>query len=579
MNICGSKAVKNSDLSSMFFLQQKYTTVLLLLLLSTALCTQNSQVRFEHITSQDGLSENVVNSIFQDSKGFMWFSTNDGLNRYDGYNFTTFKPSPDHEFAINSNLPFDMAEDQNGKIWIGTTGAGLSVFDPATENFTAYRHDPNNPQSLSNDQIMAMTCDQSGRIWIGTRSGLNLLLPHENVAEPIQILRLTIADRPESNIVHAIAEDKSGNIWLGTRLGLYRCIVGDQKGDFEFEYITVDRNPYPPQVRSLQIDNNGRLVVGTIAGLFYQTKQGNDIAFESISDIPNQQAITVDDQGKIWTGTYQGLLCFEAEDRTSLPQLDATFTIEEENPNSLNKNVIKSLFKDKTGIIWVGTNGGGLNRFDPARKPFFHFGQNLRSNGNRYKAIRSLLEDSYGNLWVGTEGGGLFWQAASGHNKNYDQFQSLGATASVFALAEVTENGQRFVYVGSEDQPSLQKIRITPSGPKEVSSVQGHTGSVFTLLQSRDSSLWVGTYNQGLSRWVPKDDGSFDLTFFRITDNANKGLLSNIIRKVYEDRKGNIWIGTAEGLNLIEAKETQKAEPEILRFQNMKDDPLSLIHI
>lgn len=578
MNICGSKAVKNSDLSSMFFLQQKYTTVLLLLLLSTALCAQNSQVRFEHITSQDGLSENVVNSIFQDSKGFMWFSTNDGLNRYDGYNFTTFKPSPDHEFAINSNLPFDMAEDQNGKIWIGTTGAGLSVFDPATENFTAYRHDPNNPQSLSNDQIMAMTCDQSGRIWIGTRSGLNLLLPHENVAEPIQILRLTIADRLESNIVHAIAEDKSGNIWLGTRLGLYRCIVGDQKGDFEFEYITVDRNPYPPQVRSLQIDNNGRLVVGTIAGLFYQTKQGNDIAFESISDIPNQQAITVDDQGKIWTGTYQGLLCFEAEDRTSLPQLDATFTIEEENPNSLNKNVIKSLFKDKTGIIWVGTNGGGLNRFDPARKPFFHFGQNLRSNGNRYKAIRSLLEDSYGNLWVGTEGGGLFWQSASGHNKNYDQFQSLGATASVFALAEVTENGQQFVYVGSEDQPSLQKIRITPSGPKEVSSVQGHTGSVFTLLQSRDSSLWVGTYNQGLSRWVPKDDGSFDLTFFRNTDNANKGLLSNIIRKVYEDRKGNIWIGTAEGLNLIEAKETQKAEPEILRFQNMKDDPRSLSH-
>ncbi|MBN2116487.1 MAG: hypothetical protein JW730_07950 [Anaerolineales bacterium] len=139
-----------------------------------------SAVRFEHITVQDGLSQNAALAIFQDRRGFLWIGTQDGLNRYDGYSFTTFKQDADNPASISHNSILSIAEDRDGLLWIGTWGGGLNRFDPATEKFTAYRHIPDDPSSLSNDTVTSILEDSNGVLWVGTLDGLNRFNPQNN---------------------------------------------------------------------------------------------------------------------------------------------------------------------------------------------------------------------------------------------------------------------------------------------------------------------------------------------------------------------------------------------------------------
>ena len=253
----------------MKILQRTWMSGSLLILLAIGGLAQASQIRFEHITSEHGLSENVVNCIFQDSKGFIWVGTNDGLNRYDGYNFRVFNPLPDDDQSINSNLIFAVNEDLEGNIWIGTTGSGLNKFDPRTETFVAYQRDPKQNNTLSNDQIISLYTDRHGRIWVGTLDGLNVILPD---AEPEDSNYIQPIDIPVAGAlpVNEIIEDKAGNIWLATRLGLYKCDAKDLNGEYDFRKIEV-AGAISPNLKCIDIDAHGRLIVGGAYGVFYQT--------------------------------------------------------------------------------------------------------------------------------------------------------------------------------------------------------------------------------------------------------------------------------------------------------------------
>ena len=289
----------------------------------------------------------------------------------------------------------------------------------------------------------------------------------------------------------------------------------------------------------------------------------------------NVQSILAEGEDQVWVGTYTGLLEFKLGQRGTIPELIETFNPVAENPYSLNKNVIKALEKDRSGIIWVGTSGGGLNKFDPRRKPFYHFGQNLRREGNRYTEIRSMLEDSYGNLWIGTEGGGLFWYPGDAAAGPYTEFASIASSASVFALEEIEENGQSYLLVGSEDMPTLRKLSISADGVEESELVAGMFGSVFSILQDQQGIVWIGTYNKGLERWLPKEGGGYTREWFT---KQTGDLANDIVRRVFEDANGNIWIGTAKGLHKIEAGETSKEDPKITLYQNSEEDSRSLSH-
>ena len=541
---------------------------------------QSSQIRFDHITSEEGLSANVINCILQDSQGFIWLGTDDGLNRYDGYQVRIYKPLPDVPHTLNSNLVFALTEDEYGRIWIGTTGSGLNVYDPVSEKFTAFQHDPNDPQSISNDQIVSLYTDGRGRIWIGTFQGANLLLPTDSLTAAPSFIRIPLDGDGQQMTAYGFVEDAQGNMWIGTRAGLYRVMNTTNLDNMKIERVAFALEGESSQAKSIALDERGNLIIGNFTGVYYQVKKGPNPEFELISNVGSQNAILVDGRDRFWAGSPKGILSFRSKNEPPFWEQESTYISETGNTHSLNNNVIKCLHKDDIGVIWVGTNGGGANKFDPARKPFYQFGTNLTSNGYRYKKIRSIFEDSAGRIWIGTDGGGLFRQSCpQGNCADFEHFENVGRAENVFALAEIREGDRTFIYAGSGDPPFLQKFRLDNT-PVEDTALRADVmqKSTFSILQDKSGTVWIGRYNHGLARWRSGKDGRLKKDIFVKPPDGTGGISNNIIRKIFEDSRGNIWIGTGDGLNLIPADQTLLEDPEILVFRNIKGNPNTISH-
>ena len=395
-----------------------------------------------------------------------------------------------------------------------------------------------------------------------------------------KIQRITIPGARSPMRVADLTEDKNNVIWLSTNSGLYEGVLMSQKDEYHFKKILI-QSSQDILPRVLGTDNENRLFVSTTHGPFLQIQQGVVNKFERVSGIQYPYSIIFDNENNAWVGNPNGLWSYKRVDvnQPSNFNLDQTFNSDPLNAFSLNNNVIKSIYKDDTGVIWVGTNGGGINKFDPSRKPFYHFGTDFNRNGNQYKKIRSILEDSEENIWVGTEGGGLFLQTCkNGDCQGYQHFQSVGNASNVFSLHEVREGDQKLIYAGSQHVPYLQKISLSSNQAIEIEEFANIPGPVFTILQDKNLNIWLGTYNQGLSRWIPQQVGNYDKKLFLQNGDQKSGLKSNIIRKLLEDSQGNIWIGTGNGLSMIKEPQTMNGIPEILTFLYDKEDPTSISH-
>src|SRR5512143_493554 len=174
-----------------------------------------SVVRFEHLTIQDGLSQSAGLAIFQDSRGFLWIGTQDGLNRYDGYSFTVFKHDTENAASISHNSILSIAEDRDGFLWIGTWGGGLNRFDAATETFIAYHHIPSEPSSLINNTVTSLWQDSNGALWVGTLDGLDRFNPQTRGFDHFRNLPGDPSSL-SSNAISVVFEDSNRQLWVGT---------------------------------------------------------------------------------------------------------------------------------------------------------------------------------------------------------------------------------------------------------------------------------------------------------------------------------------------------------------------------
>ncbi len=539
---------------------------------------------FDHLTTEDGLSQSDINSIYQDNQGFMWFATHDGLNKYDGYEFTVYNPSPNKPGTINSNLIFDVVGDKKGNLWIATTGSGLNYFDRATEKFRAFKHENKNKSSLSDNHISTIFKDRNDRLWIGTNRGINML----DLSKPLDSLVFHSFDfEPEpfepnwdGRRIYSVFENSKNQLLVGGVGGLFK-LSRDQNGDIYFKCINDELGLNDTTVTSIAEDQEGRLIVGTIYGLHTREKNGKNDKFVKIFD-GYFNDIIVDKNQNIWCGTNSGLHLFNNASHMALPQYAKTFTYNPLESNSISKNIIKSLAIDKTGIIWVGTNGGGVNKFDPERKRFDHIRKTLKPNSLSYDKIRSLFEDSNGTLWVGTEGGGLNMSLKKSESGKYDNFQTFDTISKAFAITETIQNGKKTLFIGAEGTPALFELDISdPKRIKEgnIKPIQGNSYSVFALRTDSEQNIWIGTYGGGLSRWTPsKGSAGYQKTTFRNKESDVNSLSSNIIRSIYEDAKGNIWIGTANGLCRISRKDRNNSNPRFDVFKNLPGDKNTLSH-
>lgn len=542
------------------------------------LYAQNT-THFTHITTQNGLSQNDVNGIYQDNQGFMWFGTHDGLNKYDGYNFTAYNYNQQDDKSINSNLIFTINGDDKGNLWVGTSGSGINFFDRNLEEFTHFTHNENDPESLVSNIVKTTFKDSKNRLWIGTSVGLDMI----NTNTPLSAIKfnhISFKGFPFKNknsySIHAIFEDSRKNIWVGTGVGLYKLI--EDKNNLHL--IRINAKIY--YANSIN-EKNGQLIIGNNRGLYsldLDKKPQKKVKLIWKNENNYQINKLLVEEKKLWAGTPNGLIEFDISNQNSKPILKKIIEYDVNEKNGLSKNVITCLFKDKTNILWVGTNGGGVNKLDPNKKQFQHIKNTPNSKSLSYNKIRSIFEDSNGSLWIGTEGGSLNMLPKGKDKNNYNNFIKFPKIKNTFAIEETKRGGKKILLVGGTTKSKLHQLDITnPKDIKEVnySDYNKNEGNQFSILSDSNKNIWIGTYNNGVSRILfNKKTNTFksDVLSFNIKDSLS--ISSDIIRNILEDKNGNIWFATGDGLCVLQEKELFKEKPEFKIFKNNPNDSTSI---
>ncbi len=502
------------------------------------------KVRFEHLTNRDGLSQMAVFAILQDQLGFLWFGTEDGLNRYDGSGFRIFKHRLDDPDSLASSTIYVLHQDRAGAFWVGTED-GLHRFDPAGERFERYQLTSGSPTQPA---VRAIHEDGGGDLWIGTEDSLVRLGPPAGRlsgrpgGESLIHYRHD-PDDPRSlsrGDVLAIHEDRAGNLWVGTTGGLDR--LEESPGAEGFAHYRHDpRDPHSlggDAVRAIHQDRAGQLWIGTrdgglsrLAGERFVRHRHDPGDPGSLGD-DNVAAIFEDRAGTLWIGTAAGLDRLAPDGQGFIH-----YRHDPGDSHSLALGAVREIGEDRSGNLWIGITGGGLSYFNPGRGSFDHHRHrpgDARSLG--HDIVQSIFEDSARNLWVGTGGGGL------------DRFDPSSGRFSHY--------------------------RHDPNDPRSLSHDQ-----VWALHQDRSGSLWIGTGGGGLNRLdaVVDDrlgDGAAGSRFIRYRhdpeDPASLG--SDLILSIYEDRSGTLWIGTADGLDRFDGL----AAGTFSHYRHDPEDPRSL---
>ena len=488
------------------------------------LSAQAPKLKFKHITNEQGLSNSTIENIYQDKRGFMWFGTRDGLNRYDGFQITTFKYDPKDSTSISDNYIQSIYEDRDGNIWVGTIN-GLNRFNARKNNFKRYQHAPANPSSVSNNHITCIYQDSKHRIWISTfGGGINLYHPatgqftrfRQNAALPASL---------NNNNVYYIFEDSRSNCWVGTETGLQ--LFNRENGSFQTRDILYGPNGGVKNysIRLIAEDKAGNLLLGTSDnGLILFNSQLNTFKLYSHRDIdPSSlsgnliRSIVVGKNGNTWVGCVNGgLNLFD-------PVSEKFFNYQNQpdDPLSLSQRTVSALFEDNQGNLWAGTHRGGVNLYTPNTEKFSLFRQEPNTNSLSYNDVKSFCEDRDGNVWIGTDGGGL----------------------NLF----------------NPTQHSFKHYKYSPANSKTIGS-----NEVLDIMQDSEGNIWVSTWGGGLSLYNKSADN-----FTRFINNpADTGTVSsNYVQKVFEDSKKNIWIATYfGGLNLFDRK--RKKFTRVIQGQN-----------
>ncbi len=515
--------------------------------------------QFETIDINHGLSQNSVMTISKDKNGFMWFGTEDGLNRYDGVNFKQFRHDPMDSSSINSNSNYASILDSQGNLWFGTYVAGLNKYVDSTETFFHYPHDPLDSLSMGKGSIWGLHEDHQGHLWIGTTGGgLFRLNPNTGITVPVEDL-ITNGDTLADPAVYSLFEDHSHQLWISTIAGLnvldlnsyalktYRYDENDPSSLFDnyvnFVYETFDGSNY-------------QIWVGTNWGGLDQYNPETDgfihYGFQSKinPDYPETgvtRMIQIDDD-ILWVGTdSKGILVLDLEGK--LLEIIGKKVYDE---TALDDDMIQS-FYDDGDIVWVGTAGGGVAKYNRSRKKFYSlFYDPLNSKGLHDNRVLKVVSDRKGNLWIATWTEGLsYYNPTTGIFKEYRHDPKNPGSLSDDEVQDiiVDQNNNLWVISAStrldvlrSGSHTFEHIRSDTDDPKGLGSPY-----LLTLLEGRDGDIWLGSWEEGLIRLDPSKM-EFETIRSPATNKISLGSISYY--SLFEDSRGILWIG-AENEGLI----------------------------
>jgi ligand-binding sensor domain-containing protein len=506
-------------------------------------------LHFDHLGRAEGLSQNSVNCMVRDSEGFMWFGTQDGLNRYDGKEIRLYQNDPDNPSTLSNNYILSICEDEEGFLWIGTMAGGLNRFNRETGEFSVFRHSDTS-NSLSENNVWAVLSDGKGHIWAGTSLGLNC---YDKKAGKFRLFRHLENDTSglACDMVISLWKDSKGIIWAGTTEGLCRF-------DPETEKFTTWLNIRSAESKDENIiwsvtgDSTGKIYTGTNNGLF-ALDPGSGTVIRLIGSTGSEQFVVwslfAETDRIIWAGTARGLYRIDTGDRSF-----GLFRHDPGDPKTLRNDNIWYILRDPSGNLWVGTKNGvswaktftagfRLMNSDPAQPV------HLSS-----PKVMAILEDSRGRLWIGTDGGGLNCFTPGWKNRTvFTSENSAIRNNAVWALAEDREGN---IWIGNY----LGGLHLLPAsgGPikalplRDEDTYALHNDRVLAILPGDDGIIWIGTRNGGLVRYDP---GTRQFKKYLHTHGDTTSISANTVLSLAFDRHKRIWVGLHEGgLNLFDPK-------------------------
>ena len=521
----------------------------LCLVFSLRVFAQKPELNFTTFTSKDGLSSNTVFATLKDHFGFLWIATEDGLNRFDGTSLKIFRHLSENQGSLSANHVTTLFEDSDGTLWVGTNGGFVCIYDRNQDAFIDLGKVNGIKLGIAATSIAE---DEKGDIWVSSYSGLYVV--NRKTHKIIRVYQYS--SRPgqlNTNTVIAVLKDSKNNMWVGTNAGLFRY---NRKKDAFTRFLYVEGGPMVQPnafIMSLAEDLKGRILVATQAGLHVLTQQGTKIRSYSrpgsgspsiSSDIIYTVKVARD--GLVWVGTEEGLNLINLE-RDSV----YTYRADRRNERSIKGKSIRSIGFDDEGISWVGTFQGGISKFDPNFTSFNRVESNaFDSHGLRAPVVTSFVEQPGKGVFVGTDGGGVdFFQPESGSFRAIPILPAEQTKRNVSVLAlERTRNNQLWagtfldgVYV--VDLTSGKRRHITRgNSPADLNFTD-----VFCIREDKNGSVWIGTNGGGVNLYNPNT--GIIQKLLNNPDNAeDPNMLSHpVIRAFEEDHMGNMWIGSFGG--------------------------------
>lgn len=513
--------------------------------------------QFAHIDVDQGLSHNHVTAIMKDREGFLWVGTNSGLNRYDGYAFRVFRNDLRDSTSISNNYINSLFMDPGGRIWVNSINSitSTNIYHPATESFTQNTQTYLAEYNIPFGAITNIVEDSRGYYWF--LHGTNGLFRYDAGKKETQPVRYVSDDSvAQSNVqVTALAEEPSGAIWFIQRDGTI-CKLNPETLAVEYRNRYIQHSVNQPFDYRLLVDSDGDVWVfaaNSNLGIFYF-----NTADDAVLPINEQskglrlnnnivRGIVQDSHGIVWVGTdHGGVNLIDKKNH------EVRFAMNNpEDSRSLGQNSINTMYKDDTGIIWIGTFKQGLSYYHEniVRFPLYRH-ETDQALGLKFDDVNRFVEDEKGNLWLGTNGGGLIYYDRK--QQTFTQYKHDPAdpnTLSNDVIVSLCYDHNHDLWIGTYygglnkfDGKKFTRYRHNPDDDTSLAD-----DNVWEIFEDSSHNLWIGTLYSGVDRF-DRESG----VFHHYTAGAPKSIHANYISEITEDSQGNLWIGTGWGIDVLE---------------------------
>lgn len=541
-----------------------YMLLLIILLITTNIVyvSAYNNINFKNITSEDGLSQGTVETIIQDDQGYIWLGTNDGLCRYNGYEFKIYKHDEELENSITNNYIVDIKQDNSGNIWVGTAN-GLSKIDTKTDLITNYNMN-DEEKSLSHYNIGDILITKSGDVLVGTSDGLNIYNEKKD-----EFYRIFNKDSDlSSQFIRSLAEDENQNIWVATNNGIDKIDIKNNKNIISFKTGDGKFDISENDIYVVRYDPKGYIWAGALKeGLNRIDINTNEVKQYKNDDrdeksLPGNYVkdILRDSSGNLWVGTDNGLAKYNEQTENF-----ATYKNKIYDKTSLVNDEVFSIQEDESGLIWVGTYAG-ISMFDPNTNIEHYKKDPFDENSISDNSIHGIYEDKDGLLWVGTNSKGVNVI----NRKNYN-VKHLNKTSKDYPISDDNIND----IVGIDNKIFIATKNGLNEVDKDLKTINIYNtedricnNNITALFADSKKNVWIGTAN-GISVLNTNTNEIIDITDIL----TNHNIEDQYIKVIYEDSKGNYWVGCFIDGGLVKIDPNKRT---IENYRNKKEDKTSI---